>query len=307
MRKNRRRFMKALAMGAVAGATAKGISALGSPQLNEGAAYEKYKTVKVELKEQVATITISNVQTLPKPGERSPNQHWELGQLFGDLRGDNRVRVIVITGPGEGIFHAGPRSRYGTPTPRDQSNEWLNFGGIRRVHQEMAESEKIIVAKVNGDAVGFGQSLVFASDLIVAREDAIIADFHLGMGEIEKYGPPDFGVVPGDGGCALIPLFMSPAKAKEYLLLGKQYTAAEMARMGIINYAVPPSQLDATVDDIVTRLLKRSTYGLAWAKRVANRRVVHHLNMTLDAAAAYEQVNFLQLEKWGWKEKKTFL
>ncbi len=61
MRKNRRRFIKALAIGAAAGATAQGISALGSPQLNEGTAYEKYKTVKVELKEQVTTITISNV------------------------------------------------------------------------------------------------------------------------------------------------------------------------------------------------------------------------------------------------------
>jgi hypothetical protein len=75
----------------------------------------------------------------------------------------------------------------------------------------------------------------------------------------------------------------------------------------VINYAVPAAQLDATVDDIVTRLLKRSAYALAFAKRVANRRVVHHLNMTLDAAAAYEQVNMLQLEKWGWKENRSLL
>ena len=89
--------------------------------------------------------------------------------------------------------------------------------------------------------------------------------------------------------------------------MGKPYTAADLARMGIINYAVPAAQLDTTVDALVERLLKRSAYGLAWAKRVANRRVVQHLNMTLDAAAAYEQVNMLQLEKWGWKENTSFL
>ncbi len=308
MQTNRRKFMKTLAaMGTVAGVATASAPALSSAAESEGQKYEKYKTLKVEIKGQVATLIIPNVESLPNPGERPPNLHWDLGAVFADLRGDHSVRVIVMTGPGNGIFHAGKRNRYsGTPAPRDQENEWLNFGGIRRLHQEMAESEKIIIAKVNGDAIGFGQSLVFSSDLIVAQENAIIADFHLGMGEIGEYGP-EFGVVPGDGGCALVPLFMTPVKAKEYLLLGKQYTAADLARMGVINYAVPAAKLDSTVDDMVAHLLKRPAYALAWAKRVANRRVVHHLNMTLDAAAAYEQVNMLQLEKWGWKDKKTFL
>jgi enoyl-CoA hydratase len=104
-------------------------------------------------------------------------------------------------------------------------------------------------------------------------------------------------VVPGDGGCALVPLFMTPARAKEYLLLAREYTASELARLGIINYAVPANKLDATVDDIVARLLKRPAYALAWAKRIANKRVTDHLNMTLDAASAYEQLNKLQSKK----------
>ncbi len=303
MENERREFLHTVA---TIGAAAIGASAIAAAAENDNAMYDKYKTLKVEVKGQVATMTVANVESLPKPGERPPDAHWELAQAFSDLRSDNRVRVIVMTGPGNGIFHAGLRNRYGKPAPRDQGNEWLNFTGCRRVHQEMAESEKIIVGKVNGDAIGFGQSMLFSCDLVIAREDAIIADFHLAMGEIDKYGP-DFGVVPGDGGCALAPLFMTPMKAKEYLFLGKQYTAADLARMGIINYAVPADQLDSTVDQIVTRLLKRSAYGLAWAKRVANRRVVNHLNMTLDAAAAYEQVNMLQLEKWGWKENTNLL
>lgn len=307
MENDRREFLQTVAtLGAAAGAAAAGASAIARAAETASGGYEKYTTLKVDIQGQVATLTVSNVETLAKPGERRPDPHWELGQVFSELRYDNRVRVIVMTGPGDGIFHAGRRNRYGKPTPRDQSNEWLSFNGIRRVHQEMAENEKIIVGKVNGDAIGFGQSMLFSCDLVVAREDAIIADFHLAMGEIDKYGP-EFGVVPGDGGCALVPLFMTPMKAKEYLLLGKQYTAADLARMGIINYAVPAAQLDATVADIVARLLKRSAYGLAWAKRVANRRVVEHLNMTLDAAAAYEQVNMLQLEKWGWKDNTSFL
>jgi len=87
--------------------------------------------------------------------------------------------------------------------PVDPARTWHNMTGVIRTHQAMAEIEKPIVAKVNGDAIGFGQSLVFGSDLIVAVEDALIADHHLGMGEIgDEIGGHLFGTVPGDGGMA---------------------------------------------------------------------------------------------------------
>lgn len=93
---------------------------------------------------------------------------------------------------------------------------------------------------------------------------------------------------------ALIPLYMSPCKAKEYLMLSQPYTGAELAQLGIINYAVPATELDAKVDDLVQRLLKRGAYALARTKRLVNRRVVSQLNLTLDAGVAYEMVTQLQ-------------
>ena len=65
------------------------------------------------------------------------------------------------------------------------------------------------------------------------------------------------------------------------------------------------SELDSKVEDIVSRLLERSAYALAWSKRVINRRVVDQLNLTLDAGQAYEMLVWLQREKLGWQEKKT--
>ena len=67
---------------------------------------------------------------------------------------------------------------------------------------------------------------------------------------------------------------------------------------------LPSMDLDRKVDEIVERFLARGAYALALAKRVANRRVVEHLNMTLDAGIGYEMVSFLQLEKARGKEKK---
>lgn len=268
-----------------------------------------YPGFDIETEDQVATVRILPLTDMP-PGT---DPHWQLGAIFSDLRGDNSIRVIVLTGAKDGEFMVSfPTQEYLGAAARkrlmEPHGQWRTFTGLIRCHQAMAEIEKPIVARLNGDAIGYGQSLMLACDLIVARQDAKVVDIHLGMGEVKPshgqypVGMP-YGVVPGDGGLALAPLFMTPTKAKEYLMLAAEYTAADFARMGIINYAVPMAELDATVDDMVSRLLKRPAYALAWTKRIANRQVVAHLNMTLDAAAAYEMVNFLQLGEGGAQEQ----
>jgi enoyl-CoA hydratase len=271
-----------------------------------------YRSIQVERRDQIATITLAR-RPHSADGPR-PNRHWELANAFSELRADTSVRVIVLTGSGDQFSvppHSLEREQSATPTelsqefPVDPVRAWHSMNGVIRTHQMMAEIEKPIVARVNGDAIGFGQTLVYASDIIVAVEDATIGDHHLGMGEIVP-GGHTFGVVPGDGGTALLPLFMSPPRAKEYLMLGRTFLASELAAMGAINYAVPRQRLDEVVDDIVQRLLKRPAYALAWTKRVANRRVVDQLNATLDAGAAYEMVSFLQLERAGWQQQQDF-
>lgn len=263
-----------------------------------------YETCTVEIDGPVATVTIVAPRKLV--GGTS-DLHWDLGEVFSDLRGENSVRVVVLTGSHGEFYVPMPPDFYDNAELRayvsDPPKAWKTFTGILRTHQAMAEIEKPIVGKVNGDAFGFGSSLTFACDLIYAAEGARFVDIHLGMGEAD--GGPRFGLVTGDGGSALVPLFMSPAKAKEYLMLAREYPAGELAAMGVINEAVPGERLDAVVDDVVARLLKRSAYALAWTKRTINRRIVDTLNMTLDAAAAYEMVNFLQLDRLGGTDPTT--
>ena len=259
----------------------------------------EYGACTLEIDGPVATVTI-----IPPTSLRggTADLHWELGEIFSDLRGDTSVRVVILTGTDDEFYVLESKEFYDVPENRayvsDPPGAWKTFMGIIRLHQGMAELEKPIVGKVNGDALGFGSSLVFACDLIVAVEDAEIIDIHLGMGEIEK-GGPGFGIAAGDGGSALIPLVMPPAKAKEFLMLAKPYTGKELADLGYINYAVSRGELDDVVDDMVARLLRRTSYALAWTKRTINRRLADQLNMTLDASAAYEMVNFLQLERLG--------
>jgi enoyl-CoA hydratase len=268
----------------------------------------KYASFTLQIKNQVATISI--IPPSKSHIGKSANLHWELGGALMALRTDNRVRVIVITGQGDSFLVVRPPESYHTESGRRSRTEprymWESFTGTAIMHETMAQIEKPIIAKVNGDAIGFGSTLVFACDLIVAREDAQIVDTHMGMGEFPNVGPGEFGLLPGDGGTALIPMFMSPALAKEYLMLSRPFRADELARLGIINYAVPKKALNSTVNDLIARLLKRSAYALAWTKRTANRPIVEQLSKSLDPGLAYEMVNFLQWERMGWTDTKSF-
>jgi enoyl-CoA hydratase/carnithine racemase len=169
------------------------------------------------------------------------------------------------------------------------------------MHEVMASIEKPIIAQVNGDIIRGATNIVLAADLIVAREDAKFIDTHLGTREED----PQFGLVPGDGGLSLVPLFMTPPLAKEFLMLAREFTMRELAARGIINYAVPADKVGSVVNELVEGLLRRPAYPIAWAKRIANRHVIDQLNRTLDAAAGYEMIGLAQLERLGWVDKTT--
>jgi enoyl-CoA hydratase/carnithine racemase len=259
---------------------------------------KNYPSLELEYEDARLTVRIR-----PATEVTNSDIHWELGSFFSDVRGEDDVRVIVITGKYDGEFLTPEKTAtYGeSRLPDDLHGMWRVFAGITRCHEALTALEKPVIAQVNGDAIGFGQSVVFGCDIIVAAEEVRIADVHLALGEVEPYGPT-YGMGPGDGGLVYVPLYMAPPLAKEYLMLSPVLHARELAERRLINYAVPRDQLETTVNDIVQRLLRRPSYLLAWTKRMANRHVVQQMNMTLDAAAAHEMIGFYQLAKNGWQD-----
>jgi enoyl-CoA hydratase len=247
-----------------------------------------YNTIKVTKDGQVATITLQAANRTARTGP-----HVEIGAAISELRFDNDVRVLIITGDENGFFlppKDSPKASGHTP-----GLDWDLTQGMQRTYQSMLEIEKPIIAKVNGNAIGFGSSIVFACDLIIADEKAVLCDHHLGMGKTLQGGRGDFGSVPGDGGTVFVPLHMTPCLAKEYLWLSKELTGADLARQGVINAAVPAEKLDEVVDDYAARLLLRTPHSLALAKRAANKPYIDQFNRVYDLAWSYELLNFYQL------------
>ena len=253
-----------------------------------------YQLLDIRRDGQIATIVLKRIEKkLREQGGRKGAQRAdEVARALGELRDDRGTRVIIVTG-GADVFTMPPTSygHHGNP-----GGDWDIMSGVTRAVEALCTIEKPVIAKVNGHAVGFGANLVLGCDFIVAREDAVIADHHMSCGELvidgEVRGSADHCMVTGDGGAVFAPLKLPPALAKEYLMLARPFTAAELARMGVVNYAVPAAELDAKTQEIAERLLKRNAYALALMKRVLNKQVLAAFNLVHDAALGYEFLNF---------------
>ena len=81
--------------------------------------------------------------------------------------------------------------------------------------------------------MGLGASIALLCDVIFMADTATIGDPHVRV-----------GIVAGDGGVAIWPLAVGPARAKQYLLTGDPLTAAEAERIGLVNRVVPAAELE---------------------------------------------------------------
>jgi enoyl-CoA hydratase/carnithine racemase len=269
---------------------------------------------EVETSDQVATIRFIDPAAV-QPPDYLGDIHYELGVALEHLRWDESVRVIVMTGKTDGYFQSIlGREIYEMPETQaaieDIIFSWTQGNGSLRTHQVLALIEKPIVARVNGDVSGFGQSVLFACDIIVAWEDAQVTDGHFSMGEIVErdgtmLGAP-FGMVPGDGAMAWLPGLMPATKAKEYLMLSQVFTGRQLADMNVFNFAVPLEDLDRVTDDVVRRLLARPAHELAITKRLMNKKLLENLNLVLDAADAQLKLGLAGLGRRKFENRYSF-
>jgi enoyl-CoA hydratase len=256
--------------------------------------------VEIEYRDKVAWIYINKYTEVVEASDRTTvDVHAALGWALHEVRYNADATVVALTGREDGEFYSVPiSSHYQEQSNRDRVNPMKRSGGFAGPAQypdaieTLVHIEKPVLARVNGDVIGFGQSVLWGCDIIVAREDAVIADVHTGQGDVmdsrgDRRGFPQ-ALTPGDGAMAFLPLFLPPTKLKEYMFLSKAYTARELAGMNLINYAVPLADLDKVFNDLLERLLARPPSVLAHTKRVCNKHVSHQANLAMDLSAAYE-------------------
>lgn len=205
--------------------------------------------------------------------------HEDLAALFRALRRETQARCVLLTGQGRAFSAGGDFAWF----PKLQDPETLE--AVRRDGKQMIwdllDVEVPIVAAVNGPAIGLGASLALLCDVIFAADGAVFADPHVKV-----------GIVAGDGGAAIWPLALGPARAKQYLLTGDPLTAAEAERLGLVNFVVPAAELREKALAFAQRLAAGAPLAVRYTKLAVNKLVKDALNVAFDTSTALEVVTF---------------
>jgi enoyl-CoA hydratase len=205
--------------------------------------------------------------------------HGELTRLFRELKLESTARAVLFTGRGR-AFSAGGDFRW-FPTLDDLAKLDHLRRDAKQMIWDLLDVELPIVAALNGPAVGLGASLALLCDVIFMAETATIADPHVRV-----------GIVAGDGGTAIWPLVLGPARAKQFLLTGDPVTAAEAQAMGLVNRVVAPERLADEALAFAARLAAGAPLAVRYTKQAVNKLVKDALNVAFDTATALEIVTF---------------
>src|SRR6266576_3556737 len=161
----------------------------------------------------------------------------ELQDALKDVEKDKEVRAVIITGEGK-AFCSGQDLKEVMNMPNRSFKESLNTG-YNPIIRAMRNLPKPIICRMNGVAAGAGCSLALACDVIIAAEEAAMAEIFINI-----------GLVLDSGSSYFLPRMIGSARAFEIATTGRKVSAKEAFEIGIVNKVVPFAQLDVAVDEV---------------------------------------------------------
>lgn len=205
----------------------------------------------------------------------------ELTETLRSLAGRDDIRVVVITGTGRAFCSGGDVEDIIGKLLNRSAAELLDFTRLTcDLIRAMRALPQPIVASLNGTVAGAGAAIAIASDLRIASEAARIAFLFVKV-----------GLSGADMGAALLlPRLIGLGRATELLMTGEFLDAREAERIGLYNRVVPHDDLPAATDELVERLVRGPSEGLAITKQSLN------LELTADLEAALEHEARVQAE-----------
>jgi enoyl-CoA hydratase/carnithine racemase len=209
-----------------------------------GAAEERYERLKVSQDAGTLTVTLSYPERRNAIGPLMTN---ELLYVLEAAQSDPSVRAIVVTGEGKSFCAGGDFAQMtgGSDKPARPPK-----GDYADLLLALWKSEKPVIARVNGHAMGGGLGLVAASTFAVASIEA-----KLGTPEV------DVGLFPMMI-MAVLARLMPRRRLIEMMLLGKRLSAEEALSAGIVGQVTEPQKLDAAVNEIALSLASKSPLTL---------------------------------------------
>ncbi|MDT8420295.1 MAG: enoyl-CoA hydratase-related protein [Desulfuromonadales bacterium] len=227
-----------------------------------------YQNLLLEQSGNVITLTINRPEAL---NSLNPATLQELEKAFTALNADESVKVIVITGAGEKAFVAG--GDISAMQPLDPMQARAVARQAQRLFNLIEYSPKIVIAAINGYALGGGCELAMACDIRLAAETA-----KLGQPEI------NLGIIPGWAGTQRLPRLIGKGRAKEMMLTGDMVDAEKAEKIGLVNQTVPAHELMNVAMIMAQKIAGKPQVAV----RLIKEAVDNGLDMPVDKAIDYE-------------------
>ncbi|MCH3965805.1 MAG: short-chain-enoyl-CoA hydratase [Clostridium sp.] len=220
----------------------------------------------------IAYVTINRPKAL---NALNSDTLTELGSVVDEISKKQDIKAVIITGAGEKSFVAGADI---AQMSKLNSIEAANFSRLaQRVFSEIENLPQVVIAAVNGFALGGGCELAMACDVRFASRKA-------------KFGQPEvnLGILPSFGGTQRLPRLVGKGIAKELIFSTDMIDAQEAYRIGLANKVFEPDELIQKSEEFAKKVMSKSPWGVRLAKASIN----NGLDVDLEAGLKYEANSF---------------
>jgi enoyl-CoA hydratase/carnithine racemase len=233
----------------------------------------EFVRVEVDKPARVATIRLDR----PKVNALNAQVQDELGEAARQVGTDPEVGAVVLWG-GPKVFAAGADIKEMQGQTFAQIS--TRAAELQGAFTTLAKIPKVVIAAINGYALGAGCELALTADFRYAASDA-----QLGQPEIL------LGIVPGAGGTQRLPRLIGPARAKQMIYSGRFYDAERCQAWGLVDEIFAPDKVYEEACAAAARFAK----GPALALRAAKQAVDTGIEVDLDSALLLETQAFTSL------------
>ena len=169
------------------------------------------------------------------------------------MESDPEITVVVITGAGQKAFVAGADVKE-IKEAGDERTNLITKG--QNIFSEIRNSSKVVIAAVNGYALGGGCELAMACDIRIASENA-------------RFGFPEvkLGLMAGYGGTQLLPRLIGAGRAKYVMFTGETLTAPEAYQFGLVERVCNPESLAEEAKKTATTIAANGPFAIKACKR----------------------------------------